>query len=53
MKSIDALSENTVYSDPVQKMQEEMLNDMIKLRANLAKSIEQAIQSGGSGGAAG
>ena len=30
-----------------------MLNDMLKLRANLAKSIEQAIQSGGSGAVGG
>lgn len=43
MKSIDALTENTVYADPMQKLQEDMLNDMLKLRANLAKSIEQAI----------
>ena len=53
MKSIDSLTENKVYADPLQKLQEEMLNDMLKLRANLAKSIEQAIQSGGSGAVGG
>ena len=53
MKNIDALTENQVYADPVKKLQEEMLAEMIQLRANLAKSIESAILSGGSGGAGG
>jgi hypothetical protein len=50
MQNIDALTENKVYADPIKKLQEEMLAEMLKLRANLAVSIESAMQSGGAGG---
>ena len=53
MKKIDALTENQVYKDPVKQMQEEMLQDMLKLRAEMAKGIEEACKSGGGAGGGG
>ena len=50
MKNIDKLTENQVYADPLKKLQEEMLQEMIKLRAQVAKSIEEVCKNGGGSG---
>ena len=47
MQKIDSLTENKVYADPVQKMQEDMLQEMLKLRVELAKTIEEVCKNGG------
>ena len=51
MQKIDSLTENKVYADPVQKMQEDMLQEMLKLRVELAKTIEEVCKNGGGSGA--
>ena len=53
MKNIDALTDHQVYADPVRKIQEEMLRDLLLVREQMAKSIEDVCQSGGSVGGGG
>lgn len=50
MKQIDALTENKVYADPVKAVQEQMLADLLAMRADLAVSIENACQAAAGGG---
>jgi len=46
MKNIDALTDHKVYADPVQKVQEEMLRDLLVIREQMAKSIEDVCTNG-------
>jgi hypothetical protein len=50
MKNIDKLTQDQVYADPLRKLQEEMLGEMIKLRTQVAKSIEEVCKNGGGSG---
>lgn len=50
MKNIENLTQDKVYADPLKKLQEEMLGEMIKLRAQVAKSIEEVCKNGGGSG---
>lgn len=52
MKSIDALTANQVYNDPVKKAQEEMLSQLLLVRESMAKSIDDVCKSGGGAGGA-
>jgi hypothetical protein len=53
MANIDKLTDNQVYSDPVTKMQEQMLKDLLAIRKSIASGIDSALSSVGTGGAKG
>ena len=53
VKQIDALTQDKVYADPIRKVQEDMLKELLVMRADLAKSIEHACQAAAGGGAGG
>ena len=50
VKQINALTENQVYADPIKKVQEEMLTELLTMRADLAQSIDHACQAAAGGG---
>jgi hypothetical protein len=50
IKQINALTESQVYADPIKKIQENMLSELLAMRADLSKSIEHACQAAAGGG---
>ena len=50
MANIDKLTDNTVYADPVTKLQEEMLRDLLAIRKSIAAGIDSTLSSFGTGG---
>jgi len=49
MANIDKLTDNKVFEDPVKKVQQEMLRDLLAIRKNFAEGIDHALSNGGSG----
>jgi len=49
MNNIDKLTDKQVYNDPVSKIQNEMLAELLTIRQGFATAIDSALSSGGSG----